>query len=157
MGSIRGVPRGKYKKNTIRINGEVYCSNCNKKYKKRSSLLQHIKANHFNVRKICPICSKKFNYVSTLNRHHRNDHGNDTTIHANSRASCVKKNTKHTVNKKSKNKNCDVNNMIDNNQEDLKSAVMVKSEPPVCNFKDELNHFGHNFYDSFVFHISGCR
>lgn len=75
MGSIKGVRRGKYKTRTLHPNGEVQCFHCHKKYRKRSSLLQHIRATHFQLRKKWNICARKFTSTSTLNRHQRKVHG----------------------------------------------------------------------------------
>lgn len=74
MGSLKGVSRGKYKVRSFKQNGSVYCSNCSKCYKKKSSLLQHIRAVHLKVRMTCPKCVKKFIAVSSLNRHIRMCH-----------------------------------------------------------------------------------
>lgn len=73
MGSIKGLRRGKYQ--TRSINGDVFCSRCNKRYKRRQSLLQHIRSKHLNIRSICTICLRKYTSVSTYNRHLRNVHG----------------------------------------------------------------------------------
>lgn len=75
MGCIKGVPRGKYKTYTLQLDGLVCCSQCIKRFKRRSSLLQHIRGTHLKIRKICPLCSKKFISTSTLNRHQKSVHG----------------------------------------------------------------------------------
>lgn len=73
MGSKKGIPRGKYKTKNLQPDGDVFCASCNKPYKKKSSLLQHIRATHLNIRLTC-FCSKKFISPSILNRHQKNVH-----------------------------------------------------------------------------------
>lgn len=74
MGSIKGVLRGKYKRKLSQPDGNVYCYYCNKSYKKKSSLLQHIRAHHLRIERICLKCSRSYNSVSSLNRHKKNKH-----------------------------------------------------------------------------------
>lgn len=67
MGSIRGIPRGKYRRLTpVR---SVICSQCNKTYKRPQNLQQHMLSSHSNVRLQCQICSKKYTSRSVYNRH----------------------------------------------------------------------------------------
>lgn len=74
MGSIKGVHRGKYKTLNSDQNG-FHCSRCNKKYKRRYSLLQHIRSKHLEIKTKCPICLKKFISKSVQTRHLKNVHG----------------------------------------------------------------------------------
>lgn len=71
MGSLKGVPRGKYKSHIITHIGNVHCSQCGKTYKRRTSLLQHINSKHHNKKISCVICLKKYSAVSVLKRHLR--------------------------------------------------------------------------------------
>lgn len=102
MGSKKGIPRGKYK--TIRMQqiGDVYCFYCDKGYKKKSSLLQHIRATHLKKRKICKICGSEFVTNSSLNRHRKRLH--EKTIKFHSRTSSSD-NTAETAQKWSLKKN----------------------------------------------------
>lgn len=133
MGSVKGVSRGKYKKNTLRVDGEVYCSQCNKKYKRRTSLLQHIRSRHLKLQINCGHCSKKFSSVSTQKRHQRTVHGNDKKIKLSTktpRAKCTIDTTKKKK-CKSKSRHGKVSNTIPNsNQEEIRTVV-IKSEPLV--------------------------
>lgn len=52
-----------------------FCSRCNKIYKRRYSLIQHIKSNHLKVRITCGICSKEYTSTSVRNRHLKKVHG----------------------------------------------------------------------------------
>lgn len=78
MGSVKGVRRGKYQSHILTVKGDVYCSECGMKYKKRSSLMQHFQAKHLKKRIICPQCSKKFTSISTMGRHMRRVHKTGT-------------------------------------------------------------------------------
>lgn len=75
MGSIKGVSRGKYQTRVLLPNDNVYCSQCNKRYKRRQSLLQHIRSKHLNVRMTCMICSKEYTSRSVYNPHVKSVHG----------------------------------------------------------------------------------
>lgn len=74
MGSKKGVARGSYKTNRLKQHGDVFCFYCDKKYKKKSSLLQHIRAKHLKTRKICRICNSEFVNNASLNRHRKRLH-----------------------------------------------------------------------------------
>lgn len=74
MGSKKGVKRGKYRSHLVQNEGELYCSECTVKYKKKSSLVQHFKTHHLKQRMYCPECQNTFYSTSTLNRHIRDVH-----------------------------------------------------------------------------------
>lgn len=63
MGSIKGVPRGKYLKNNM-TSKTVHCSKCGKSYKRKALLDHHIMIKHLNYHVNCPLCSNKFTSVS---------------------------------------------------------------------------------------------
>lgn len=73
MGSIRGVPRGKYAKK-IAIPIRVYCWKCNKSYKRKSVLELHIMTKHLKYRVRCPFCGKELSSASVCRRHLRINH-----------------------------------------------------------------------------------
>lgn len=75
MGSTKGVRRGKYKSHILTTEGNVHCSKCPKNYKKKSSLIHHIKSVHLKQHLSCQKCVQKYTSVSTLNRHKRKVHG----------------------------------------------------------------------------------
>lgn len=74
MGSINGVCRGKYNTLNSFLN-EFFCSKCGKKYKRRYSLLHHIRSIHLKMRTKCLICTKKFTSKSVQTRHLKKVHG----------------------------------------------------------------------------------
>lgn len=74
MGSIKGIRRGKYKTLNSVQNG-FCCTRCNKKYKRRYSLLQHIRSKHLGIKIKCPICLKEFTSKSVQRRHIKKVHG----------------------------------------------------------------------------------
>lgn len=74
MGSIKGVPRGKYSIRIIQPGGRVYCYYCNKNFKRKLHLTEHIRITHLNHRVICHVCGKKYISTSTRNRHLRKVH-----------------------------------------------------------------------------------
>lgn len=80
MGSIKGVKRGKYNKNRITPPEKVCCSYCGNEYKKRTSLIQHMRARHLKIKVTCPICLNKYTGRSMLNRHYKKKHGLIRTI-----------------------------------------------------------------------------
>lgn len=82
MGSIKGIRRGNYKSHRLQPNGYVNCARCNKSYKRRSSLLQHIRAKHLGITKVCGFCRKKYSSSSTLNRHQKDVHGVQAQSHS---------------------------------------------------------------------------
>lgn len=73
MGSIKGVPRGKYSKNIVTPK-RVFCWKCGRSYTRKPVLEQHIMVKHFNYRIKCPICGSKFTSGSVCNRHLKNLH-----------------------------------------------------------------------------------
>lgn len=74
MGSKKGVSRGKYSTRFLQPN-EVSCWKCNKKYKRKPILAQHILTKHFGHYIKCPVCNERFSSVSTCHRHLKNIHG----------------------------------------------------------------------------------
>lgn len=73
MGSIKGVLRGHYSTKCIRPN-QVICEQCEKRYRRVQSLIQHIQTRHLNHSVVCLVCNKQFISVSVCNRHLRNMH-----------------------------------------------------------------------------------
>lgn len=84
MGSIKGLPRGKYKakKDKANTTDRVSCSNCSKCFKRRVILEHHIKTKHLNYRALCPMCNQKFVSKSVCVRHLKVVHkiGNHTKL-----------------------------------------------------------------------------
>lgn len=74
MGSIKGVPRGKYSTRTMQITGRVHCWKCHKSFKRRPILAHHIRSKHLKHAFSCPICSKQFISKSNCRRHMKNVH-----------------------------------------------------------------------------------
>lgn len=73
MGSIKGIQRGKYRSRGP--SGNVVCSRCSKAFKRRQSLLQHIRSVHLKIQITCTICRKNYTSKSVYNRHLKNVHG----------------------------------------------------------------------------------
>lgn len=73
MGSKKGAKRGKYKK-IINNHGTVECNECGNQYKRKPSLLDHIRIKHLNKKVLCYVCNKSFISTSGLNRHIKNAH-----------------------------------------------------------------------------------
>lgn len=74
MGSIKNSCRGKYKTHILSWKGDVYCHHCNKRYKRKPILEQHIKTIHLNYRISCPVCPKTYISKSIWHRHMRSIH-----------------------------------------------------------------------------------
>lgn len=74
MGVIKGSRRGKYTTRIIQIDGNVYCWECGKSFKRRAILCHHILTKHLNYRAACPLCDKRLVSVSACNRHLKNVH-----------------------------------------------------------------------------------
>ena len=53
------------------------CTECNKSYKHRNSLVKHLKC-HNNEQYMCNICDKTFNYSANLTRHIVSKHSKST-------------------------------------------------------------------------------
>lgn len=68
MGPIKGIPRGKYIK-PFGSRDTASCGICGKSYKRRQSVLLHIKSKHSNVKIDCSICDKDYSQISVYNRH----------------------------------------------------------------------------------------
>lgn len=80
MGSIKCVLRGKYNVLPIAPDRKVICWKCNKAYKRKETLLQHIRVKHLKKLVHCSWCTKQFISSSTLNRHTRNKHGTNGLV-----------------------------------------------------------------------------
>lgn len=74
MGSIKGCPRGEYTKRLPKPGTRVYCSNCNKGFKRKIILEHHIKTKHLNYRICCPVCHRKYISKSVWYRHMKKVH-----------------------------------------------------------------------------------
>lgn len=57
--------------NTIQIEDRVFCSKCNKGFKRKAILKSHILTKHLGYKASCPVCKKNFISVSVVNRHLR--------------------------------------------------------------------------------------
>lgn len=49
----------------------VFCSRCNKSFKRKATLKDHILTNHLGFKVPCPVCGKKYTSISVVNRHLR--------------------------------------------------------------------------------------
>lgn len=74
MGSIKGIPRGKYKTYNFHPGGNYHCSECGNGYKRKTILLYHIRKKHLLHRVSCPKCKRKYSSMSDCKRHIRNIH-----------------------------------------------------------------------------------
>lgn len=70
MGPKSGVKRGKYKSHKLTSMQDYICADCNKKYIKRSSIIQHFVTKHLNQKVQCH-CGKKFSSNSVMKRHQK--------------------------------------------------------------------------------------
>ena len=59
----------------IKKKQDIKCEECNKTFKFRGTLINHINGEHNNVRFNCEICGKKFKRKEQLKGHIQNIHG----------------------------------------------------------------------------------
>lgn len=77
MDSLKCVTRGKYNVLPIAPDNKVVCGKCNKVYRRKGTLLQHIRVKHLKKLVRCPLCTvriKNFISKSTLNSHIKSKH-----------------------------------------------------------------------------------
>lgn len=68
MGVKKGTKRGPYTK-PLRVKDKPECDHCGKKYKRRQSVLHHIKSKHNNEKIACSVCTKEYSSTGVYNRH----------------------------------------------------------------------------------------
>lgn len=73
MGSIRGNPRGKYKKKLVKSD-TVTCERCSKEFKRKIILLRHMLSKHLGYRAHGPVCARSYISASGCYRHLRDVH-----------------------------------------------------------------------------------
>lgn len=83
MGSIKGVPRGKYKTKQKDRPIKVFCTHCDKSFNRQVALNHHVKTKHLNFKAFCPLCPRKFVSKSVCVRHLRFVHkiANSKSLH----------------------------------------------------------------------------